>query len=154
MEIVFGISITAILMVVGYITGSYLERRHFEELHEREDLFQRLPVVTFATLPAGWEPTDSSLVIGNVVVSVDYFKRFIAGLRMFFGGRVKAYEPLLDRGRREALLRMAEQAAALDFDAVVNVRLQTSPLANAGRGGKESTAGIEILAFGTALRLT
>ena len=36
--------------------------------------------------------------MGNVVVSVDYFKRFVAHLRMIFGGRVHTYESLLDRG--------------------------------------------------------
>ena len=45
------------------------------------------------------------------MVSVDYFKRFLAGLRMIFGGRVSSYESLLDRARREALLRMRLQAA-------------------------------------------
>ena len=36
------------------------------------------------------------LVSGNVVVSVDHFKRFLAGLRNIVGGRLKAYETILD----------------------------------------------------------
>ena len=94
----------------------------------------------------------SGLVQGNVVISLDYFKRFIAGLRMLFGGRIKTYEPLLDRARREAVLRMIEEAKRDGYDAVVNVRLETSRLASARADGK-GVAGVEILAFGTALKL-
>ena len=80
------------------------------------------------------------------------FKRFLAGLRMIFGGRIRAYEPLLDRARREALLRMREDAIARGFDLVINVRIETSRLATAARNGR-GTAGVEVLAFGTALKL-
>jgi uncharacterized protein YbjQ (UPF0145 family) len=88
-----------------------------------------------------------------VVVSLDYFKRIIAGLRGIIGGRVKTYEPLLDRARREAVLRMIEDAKARGYDAVVNVRLETSRLASARKDG-QGTAGVEMLAFGTAVTLT
>jgi uncharacterized protein YbjQ (UPF0145 family) len=91
------------------------------------------------------------MLTGNVVVSVDYFKRFLSGLRMIFGGRVKAYESLLDRARREALLRLKETTVENGYHALINVRLETSRMANAR--GAEGTAGVEVLAFGTALKL-
>ena len=84
------------------------------------------------------------------MVSHDYFKNFLAQLRMMIGGRIKSYEPLLDRARREAVLRMKEQALARGHNRVVNMRLETSRLANSRRGGKR-TAGVEVLAYGTAL---
>ena len=40
------------------------------------------------------------------------FKRFLANLRRLIGGRVKSYESILDRARREALLRMKTEAFA------------------------------------------
>jgi uncharacterized protein YbjQ (UPF0145 family) len=95
----------------------------------------------------------SGLVTGNVVISVDYFKRFLAGLRGIIGGRVKTYETLLDRSRREAVLRLKESAKRDGYKAVVNVRLETSRLASGGRDGKR-TAGVEVLAFGTGLALS
>ena len=85
-------------------------------------------------------------------MSLDYFKRVIAGLRAIIGGRVKTYEPLLERARREAVLRMAESAKRQGYDAVINVRLETSRLANAAGNG-EGTAGVEMLAYGTAVKL-
>jgi uncharacterized protein YbjQ (UPF0145 family) len=95
---------------------------------------------------------SADLVQGSIVISVDYFKRFLAGLRAIFGGRIRSYEPLLDRARREALLRMTEDAVSRGFDAVVNVRLETARLASS-RGNGKGTAGVEMLAFGTALEL-
>jgi uncharacterized protein YbjQ (UPF0145 family) len=91
------------------------------------------------------------LVTGSVVVSVDYFKRFLAGLRGLVGGEVKSYGTLLDRARREAVLRMKEEAIRKGYDAIVNVRLETSRLASGRRDGK-GTAGVEMLAFGTAVK--
>ena len=85
----------------------------------------------------------------SVVVSLDYFKRVIAGLRAIVGGRITTYEPLLDRARREAVLRVTEKAKAQGFDAVINLRLETSRMANSETG--QGIGGIEILAFGTAL---
>ena len=54
-----------------------------------------------------------SMVTGNVVISVDYFKTVVAGLRNLVGGNVNTYETLLDRARREALLRLQQQALEL-----------------------------------------
>jgi uncharacterized protein YbjQ (UPF0145 family) len=146
----FGLPIA--LLLAAYSIGAFLEGRHFRDLRRRETGIEGFPVTTFETLPANWHVTDGQLVEGNVVVSLDYFKRVIAGLRILVGGRVKTYEPLLDRARREAYLRMVEQAIDGGFDAVINVRLVTSRLANA-RGQGQSTAGVEILAFGTGIRL-
>ena len=61
------------------------------------------------------------------------------------------YETLLDRGRREAILRMRERAQSQGYDGVLNVRLETSQLASTRPDG-QGTGGIEILAFGTAVK--
>jgi uncharacterized protein YbjQ (UPF0145 family) len=70
---------------------------------------------------------------------------------MIIGGRVKAYETLLDRARREALLRLKEDAVERGYHAVVNVRLETCRIANARNS--ERIAGLEVLAYGTGLKL-
>ena len=111
-----------------------------------------MPVVSFDTMPADWQAESSDMVAGSVVISLDYFKRVIAGLRGLVGGRITTYEPLLERARREAILRMIEDARSNGFDAIFNVRLETSRLANSTGNGK-GTAGVEMLAFGTAVRL-
>jgi uncharacterized protein YbjQ (UPF0145 family) len=144
---------TPLLVLIGaYFIGSSIERKHFSSIREREDQLHGFPVTTFETLPDNWKVGKSSLVSGSVVISLDYFKRVIAGLRALIGGRIKTYEPLLDRARREAYLRMVELAKSQGFDAVINVRLETSRLASS-RGDGKGIAGIEMLAFGTAVSL-
>ncbi len=140
------------VLVIAYLTGSYLERRHFADIRKREARMQRFPTTTFETLPDDWEVADCELMAESVVVSLDYFKRVIAGLRAIIGGRITTYEPLLDRARREAVLRVTEKAKAEGFDAVINLRLETSRLANSDSG--QGIGGVEILAFGTALLRT
>ena len=138
-----------ILLMLAYFIGSWLERRHFKSIRTREDDASTFPVVTFDSMPEDWNAGSSTLVNGSVVVSLDYFKRVIAGLRGIVGGRIKTYEPLLERARREAILRMIEAAREDGYDAIFNVRLETSRLANSRRDG---TAGVEMLAFGTAVK--
>lgn len=141
------------LLVVTYFIGSTVERRHQRDLRQRELRSRNLPVLTFQTPPADWQIEDAALVTGSVVISIDYFKRFLAGLRGLVGGRIASYESLLDRARREALLRLKERAFDAGFRAVVNVRLETSRLASSSRRG-QGTSGVEVLAFGTALKLS
>ena len=140
------------LLVAAYFTGRFIEVQHYRDIRRREIRWRNLAAVTFRQIPKGWDVEEATLVTGNVVVSVDHFKRFLAGLRMLFGGRVRSYESLLDRARREALLRLKEAAVERGCGAVMNVRLETSRMASSRRKGK-ATAGVEVLAFGTGLRL-
>lgn len=139
------------LLVVTYFIGTALERRHYASIRERESRWRNLPAITIRSIPSHWQVIECTLITGSVVISVDYFKRFLAGLRMIFGGRVKAYETLLDRARREALLRLKEDAVERGYHAVVNVRLETCRIANARKS--QSIAGLEVLAFGTGVKL-
>lgn len=141
-----------LVLMGAYFVGTALEKSHFKKLLARENASRRFLTVTFPYEPEGGRILASDLAMGSVVVSVDYFKRFIAGLRMLFGGRITSYEPLLDRARREAIMRMKDDAFKRGFQAVVNVRLETSRLASSS-GRNEGTAAVEILAFGTALKL-
>jgi uncharacterized protein YbjQ (UPF0145 family) len=151
-EILINLGLPLLLLIAAYISGRIIEKRHYRSIRKREARLRQLPTVTFRVVPKAWEVGESGLVTGSVVISVDHFKRFVAGLRMVFGGRVKTYESLLDRARREALLRMKEAAVARGYQVIVNVRLDTSRLASAKRKGK-ATAGVEVLAFGTGLVL-
>jgi len=140
-----------LILMIAYFTGGHIEKKHFSNIREREARLRDFPVVSFDTMPDDWNVCRSTMIAGSIVISLDYFKRVIAGLRGLVGGRIKTYEPLLERARREALLRMAEAARQQGYDAILNVRLETSRLANARRSGK-GIAGVEMLAFGTAVK--
>ena len=145
----FGLPI--LILIFAYFIGSRIEKKHFEDIRRREADARNFPVVSFRTLPEDWNVGSSTLVVGNIVISLDYFKRVIASLKGLIGGRIKTYEPLLDRARREAMLRMIESARSQGYDAVINARLETSRLANARRDGR-GIAGVEMFAYGTAIK--
>jgi uncharacterized protein YbjQ (UPF0145 family) len=151
LELVLNYGLPLILLMLAYFVGTWIERRHFRSIRMRESDNLDFPAVSFDTMPKDWNAASSTLVSGSVVVSLDYFKRVIAGLRGLVGGRIKTYEPLLDRARREATLRMIESARQDGYDAIFNIRLETSRLANSSGEGKR-TAGVEMLAFGTAVK--
>ena len=151
LELILNFGMPLVLLMVAYFIGAWIERSHFRNIRKRESENFEFPVVSFDTMPNDWSASSSTLVSGSVVISLDYFKRVIAGLRSLVGGRIKTYEPLLDRARREALLRMIESARLDGYDAIFNVRLETSRLANS-RGDGKGIAGVEMLAFGTAVK--
>ena len=102
-----------LLILLAMVTGTLLERAHFKRIHQREREFARASHAQHQAAPGDRVIAESSLVMGDVVISIDYFKRFLASLRNIFGGEVKSYGSLIDRGRREAILRMKEQMPAM-----------------------------------------
>lgn len=141
---------TIFLMAFTYLIGSLIiEKRHYASILTREKAFLSLPVVTSKEITEDQTIEQSWLVKGNVVVSLDYFKRFLAGLRNIFGGRVKSYETLIDRARREAILRMKQEARNADM--IINMRFETSTIGQSANK-KQSLGSIEVLAYGTALK--
>ena len=140
------IAILLLLLILGYVFGSYNERKHYRSIIAREAQLMRLPAVTSRITPD--TPAQQILVTGSVTVSIDYFKRFFSALHMFFGGGLHAYETLLDRARREALLRMKEEADKLGANLVLNVKYETASIS---KGASDSVGTVEVLAYGTAL---
>ena len=146
-------AIAPVMLLGAWISGAILERRHLKNLLLLESGSREVLAVTIEELPADWHVESCELVMGNVVISLDYFKRFAASIKGIFGGNIHAFEPLLERARREALIRMKAVAHARGYDTIINVRIETAALASARRDGK-GTAGVEILAFGTAILLS
>ncbi|MFH2203977.1 MAG: heavy metal-binding domain-containing protein [Elusimicrobiota bacterium] len=135
------------LLLLGYLAGRWAENSHFRSIREREELFAHIPVTTAKTFAQDKPVAESRLCVGSVVVSIDYYKRFLAHLRNIFGGEVGAYSPLIDRGRREAVLRM--KAEYPEADMFVNLRLETATLFN---GRQKSTGSVEMLCYATAVK--
>jgi len=146
-ELIIGLGIPIVLIIVGRVIGARIERAHFENIAEREARFRNQPALSTKQLVPPVPIQSTELATGSVVVSVDHFKRFIGGWRMFFGGEVRSYATLIERGRREAVLRMKESHP--DADAYLNTRLETSTIASAT--GNQGMGTIEVLAYGTAV---
>ncbi len=138
------------LVVVGYLAGTVAEKKHYASIRRREAKLLKLPAITMETLPQEKEVQQIALTVGTVCISMDYFKKFVCTLKKIFGGRLGLYETLLDRARREAVLRMKENVPWADM--IVNVRLESTSIgAEGGSRRKNKIHCIEILAFGTAV---
>ncbi len=141
------IGIPLLIIVIALITGTTIEKRHYRSIHKREKELLTLPVLNCKQYPVDRQVERVQFVSGSVVISIDYFKRFLAGLRQIFGGEVRSYVSLVDRGRREATLRMKEKCS--DADLIVNFRIKTSSIS---KGRKKKIGSIEVFAYGTAIR--
>lgn len=137
------------LLGVGYFIGNRRERQHYEDIKRREKGTLHVPVMSWGAKQELPYAHDAEMFVGSVVVANDYFKTISAGLRNLIGGRVTVYETLIDRGRREAMLRMKESAIEWGASQVLNVRFETSNIAGQSGGGMGA---VEIMAYGTGIR--
>lgn len=143
------IGIFLILIAVGFFAGSYIEKKHLEDLHDREYRTRQIKIVNIGAKTRIPEADRAKLFVGSVVISADYFKTFVAWWMNLFGGRISVFESIVERGRREAILRMKEDAMKWGARQVVNVRLETAELSNHSGGGVVS---IEVIAYGTGVQ--
>lgn len=141
--------IAIISLILCYFIGRKIEKDHYKSIRARELKLYKKRYVSFSKQTVNPAKVKSVILVsGNVVIGCDHFKAFLASLRNIFGGNVSAYESCLDRGRREALLRMREKANALGANVVINVKLETvniDPL-----GGKNHPR-VSVIAYGTAV---
>ncbi len=136
-----------VLLGVGFFFGRMNEAKHFRSLNRREEELSHITISNTKKLPEGYDASD--FVTGNVVISIDYFKRIAAALRGLVGGQIKSYTTLLERARREAVLRMKEEAAVQGARHIANVRIETSSVF---QNAKTNVGSLEVYAYGTALR--
>ncbi|MBT8360921.1 MAG: YbjQ family protein [Deltaproteobacteria bacterium] len=142
-----GIIIFVVLVCCGLIFGRASEHRHFRSIRVRENNLAQLSTTSKRVPTCSEKDIDHvKLVFGNVVISIDYFKKIMAALSNIFGGQLTSYESLLDRARREAVLRLKESCP--QADQIVNLRIETSSIS---KGDNKQIGSVEILAYGTAV---
>lgn len=150
MEAIIQLGVFAVLLAGGWLFGRANERRHLRELATLEETLSDIVVCNGRGAANDGAVRSGTLVVGSVVIAEDYFKRVAASLKSLVGGRLVAYESLLERGRREAIVRMKEQARQLGASQVVNVRLETASLAE-DWSARRPMFSAEFIAYGTAL---
>ncbi len=111
-------------LLLTYCIGRNIEKKHFKSIQQREIALIKKPIINFGAKK--WRPKrpikKMEMVSGEVVISGDYFKNFVAGIKNFFGGRLTPFESIMDRARREAILRMREKARNAHI--IVNTRIE------------------------------
>lgn len=84
------------------------------------------------------------LVTGSTVRAKHVGRDLMAGLKNIIGGELKGYTELLEDARGQAKDRMIEQAKEMGANAVINVRFNTSSIAQGAS---------ELYIYGTAVRV-
>lgn len=149
-QLIIQIGIPLALIILGLITGTIIEKNHRKNLRKRQAQLGDITLCNLKNFSAYIDPKESFLVTGSVCIATDYFKTFIAGLKNLFGGEMRSLESLLIRCRQEATMRMLEEAKENGANSVWNVRFETATVA--GKGNKRRCAGVEIIAYATALK--
>lgn len=140
--LIIQIVIFAILFSVGFGFGRYIERKHLQYLDEQE---QRLAYIRVNNSRFNESTFPGHMISSNVVISHDYFKYAIANVQNMLGGRLTSYESVVERARREAIVRLKLEAEKMGADQIMGIRLSTTELGM--QGGM-----VEVFAYGTAIQ--
>lgn len=133
-------------LIVCYIIGKFIECLHFHNIQKREKRFKSLSIFTTEKSHT-IDPTEEvKMVYGSIVIGIDYYKRVIGSLRRIRGGPMRTHERVIERARREAILRMKKQAYNWGAYKVINMKLETSAI------GSVKHPSIEIYAYGTGIK--
>ncbi|RKM23725.1 YbjQ family protein [Moraxella catarrhalis] len=130
-----------VLVAIGWYFGTRAERGHLKSLIIDEQKYQHIQVSS----ERFYEPkgvNESILVVGSVVIAQDKFKQAVVAILSLFGKNLTVYETLLDRARREAVLRAKRQANDAGCHALYGLRFEMT----------EVQGGVEILAYGVAVK--
>ena len=84
------------------------------------------------------------LVAGSTVRAKHVGRDIMASLKNIVGGELKGYTELLEDARKQARDRMIAQARELGANAIINVRFDTSSVAQGAS---------ELYVYGTAVRV-
>lgn len=131
------------LFLVGWYFGTRAERTHLASLADDEQQYSYIKVSGERFFePNCQAKTDAVLVVGSVVIAQDRFKLVVASLLSLLGKNLTVYESLLERARREAVVRAKYQAQYYQCNAIYGLRFEMTEV----DGG-----GVEVLAYGTAV---
>lgn len=158
MEFIIGLLFFVVpLFVCGVLIGRTMESRHFRRLEQHAQANADFLVTQLRSFPyaqpaafgkSGSGMVAPTLICSEVVIASDYLKNFFASWRNFFGGEVRSYSRMTDRAKREAVARLIDQAKALGFNAICNVRVETAEIGDRRKQGAQAMA--SCLAYATA----
>ncbi len=92
---------------------------------------------------SGRELETLGMVKGSVIQSKHLGKDILSGLKTLVGGELTAYTDIYPGIRAKATMRMTEEAAKLNADAIVNIRYSSAAVMQGAA---------EVLAWGTAVK--
>lgn len=133
------------LAILGWLLATFLERKHIKCLERKEQQLIEIQLNNLKKTVNEYHE-NSAFLMGSVVIAHDYFRGFFIVLRKIIGGNISAYERITQRGRREALIRLKENALSHGFNKVINVRFDSTKVGN-------NITAVEIVAYGTGIKV-
>lgn len=149
-DVIIGLVLTVLFLIGGLLFGKRSDRKHLEAIAAREEKYRGIRLDNRKRVESPETVEMSVVVMGQYVSASDYFKAFATKLRSFVGGEMGSLMILMNRARREALLRMIEQAHEQGATEVWNIRFETSNISQ--MAGRQGAAQVELVAYGTAVR--
>ena len=140
-----------IILLLWLFFGKRAEKKHYASILEREERYKHIPILSDkdTRLLEGIEGVWVLCTWGTVV-SIDAFKKLMATFVNIFWGKMKAYESLVDRARREVILKVKQKAQEAWYNTIINLRIETSSIS---KSAKSNVGSVEALAYATAIRI-
>ncbi len=101
-----------------------------------------MTLVTTENIP-GKQYEALGIAKGNIVMTKNFGKDFMASMKTLVGGEIESYTSMLNEARQIAVKRMVDEAKALNADAIVNVRYASASVMQGAA---------EVIAYGTAVK--
>jgi len=140
-----------ILIFLGLFFGRRAEKNHYASIEKREREYKNIIILSDTDLKnIKNEAQQWELIHEGTVVAIDAFKKLMASFVNLFWWRMKAYESLVDRARREAVLKVKHKAHSLWHNAVINLRIETSSIS---KSAKKTVWAVESIAYATWITL-
>jgi len=140
--------ISLALFLTAIVAGTIIERNHLGQLDRREEALRGKLLIHNRKRVMLSTPSRCQMVVGEAVIGADRFKTWLARWRQLVGGRMGSLEPVVERARREALLRAAEKAYAAGYTELANVRFSMVSFKVGDQRQRELMVGVQ--AYGTA----
>lgn len=137
------VALPLFFLILSFVVGSIIESNYKKNIVKREKELSKIIVTNLKKSPQVENIKNGCLCKGTVVIGTNYIRRFFAGFRTLIGGRIRSYEDLIELARREAVLRLKEDASKKGSNLVLNVKIETSTIAQGGM--------FEVIAYGTAI---
>ena len=147
MEVLFKIGFFLLLALIGFWRGRRNERIHLAALAKEEERLREVLLFSSRYPESAMERLDPILVSGSAVMGSDFYRMLIGTLRKVVGGNYGSYERFVERGRRQALVSLKQQAHARGAKRVYNLMYSSSRISDPRLGQLPQ---FEVLAYGTA----
>jgi len=139
-----------LFLLIPVISGHLIGKKHDASLDLRESNMAGIQQTDLKSMDDALPTTSPPcLLTSEVTLGIDHFRSFLGSLKRLIGGQVGSYQRVLIRARREAMVRLCEEAHQRGFNAIANLRIEFADISGSATKTNKATM-VSILACGTA----